>query len=282
MTGGWLLGAAAVFLLAGGIKGIVGLGLPTVSMALLALMMVPAEAAALLIVPSLITNVWQLRPWSTLGPLLRRLSGMQAGACLGTWLGAWVIGAPAGAWSRALLGIALIAYGCWGLVGARLPAVTPAVERWLSPVVGFLTGWVTAATGVFVVPAVPYLQALGLHKDALVQAMGICFTVSTLALAGGLALNASYPASTLVLSAWMLLPALLGMALGTRIRQRLPAVWFRRCLMVGLLALGVYMVADALAWHGFASHSGESEGALRLGGRGAALSSMAEQPARGM
>lgn len=266
---GWLLGAGAVFLLAGGVKGIVGLGLPTVSMALLALMMVPAEAAALLIVPSLITNVWQLRPWSTLLPLLRRLGSMQVAACLGTWLGAWLIGAPAGPWSRALLGAALIAYGCWGLVGARLPAVAPQVERWLSPLVGFVTGMVTAATGVFVVPAVPYLQALGLQRDALVQAMGICFTVSTIALAGALALNASYPASTLVLSAWMLLPALLGMALGTRIRQRLSPVWFRRCLMVGLLALGIYMVADALAWHGFASHSGGSEGALRMRSDGA-------------
>ncbi len=258
----WLAGAAAVFLLAGGIKGIVGLGLPTVSMALLALLVAPAEAAALLIVPSLVTNVWQLRPWATLGPLLRRLGSMQVGICLGTWLGAWVLGAPAGAWSRALLGMALIAYAVWGLMGARL-RVPPQAERWLSPLVGFATGWVTAATGVFVVPAVPYLQAMGLQRDALVQAMGICFTVSTIALAGGLALNASYPASTLVLSAWMLLPALLGMALGTRIRQRMSAVWFRRCLMVGLLALGTYMVVDVLAWYGFASHGGDGQAALR-------------------
>ncbi|KQO15219.1 hypothetical protein ASF11_11650 [Acidovorax sp. Leaf76] len=250
--GMWLVAMAAVFLLAGCIKGVVGLGLPTVSMALLALLVVPAEAAALLIVPSLVTNLWQLRPWATLWPLLRRLGGLQWGICAGTWLGAWLLGAPAGAWSRALLGVALIAYAVWGLLGARLH-VPPRAEAWLSPLVGLATGGVTAATGVFVVPAVPYLQALGLHRDALVQAMGLCFTVSTLALAGGLALNASYPASTLVLSAWMLVPALLGMALGTRIRQRMSAVWFRRCLMVGLLALGVYMVADVVAWHGFAS-----------------------------
>ena len=105
----WLAGAVTVFLVAGGVKGIVGLGLPTVSMALLAMLMAPAEAAALLVMPSLITNLWQLRPWATLGPLLRRLGGMQVGICAGTWLGAWVLGAPAGAWSRALLGGALIA-----------------------------------------------------------------------------------------------------------------------------------------------------------------------------
>ena len=83
---GWLVAAAAIFWLAGTVKGVVGLGLPTVAMALLAMLMTPAQAAALLIVPSLITNVWQMRPWPAVGALLRRLGGMQCGICVGTWL----------------------------------------------------------------------------------------------------------------------------------------------------------------------------------------------------
>src|SRR4029450_4958570 len=51
---------AFVFLLAGFVKGVVGLGLPTITMGLLSLAMTPAQAAALLVVPSLVTNVWQL------------------------------------------------------------------------------------------------------------------------------------------------------------------------------------------------------------------------------
>ena len=50
-----------------------------------------------------------------------------------------------------------------------------------------MTGIITAATGVFVIPAVPYLQAIGLEKDQLVQALGLSFTVSTLALAANIA-----------------------------------------------------------------------------------------------
>ena len=57
----WLF-CAAVFIAAGIVKGVVGLGLPTLSMALLALAMALAQAAALLILPSLVTNVWQMRP----------------------------------------------------------------------------------------------------------------------------------------------------------------------------------------------------------------------------
>ena len=81
----------AVFMLAGVVKDVVCLGLPTVSMALLALLMSPSRAAAQLILPSLVTNVWQGRSWTTLWPLLRRLGPMQAGASVGTLGVAWLI-----------------------------------------------------------------------------------------------------------------------------------------------------------------------------------------------
>ena len=82
----WAL-VSAVFVLAGVVKGVIGLGLPTLSMALLALWMPPATAAALLIAPSLVTNLWQLQPWGGVPAMLRRLAGMQAGIVAGTLLG---------------------------------------------------------------------------------------------------------------------------------------------------------------------------------------------------
>ncbi len=63
----------AVFVLAGFIKGVIGLGLPTISMGLLAVVLSPVEAAALLILPSLVTNVWQMVDGPHLRSLLRRL-----------------------------------------------------------------------------------------------------------------------------------------------------------------------------------------------------------------
>jgi uncharacterized membrane protein YfcA len=240
-----LLSIALVFGLAGVVKGVVGLGLPTISMALLALMMTPAQAAALLIVPSLVTNVWQIRPWGLLGPMLKRLGPMQLGVCLGTLLGAWVLGAPAGAWAVVSLGAALIAYAAWGLAGAHV-SVHPPAERWLGPLVGAVTGLVTAATGVFMIPAVPYLQALGLQRDELIQAMGISFTVSTLALAVGLYFNAHYSGAALGASVLMLLPALAGMAAGQRLRHRLSAALFRQCFLGSLILLGIHMIVKEL------------------------------------
>ena len=242
---GWLL-CAGVFAAAGVVKGVVGLGLPTLAMALLALVLAPAQAAALLVLPSLVTNLWQMRPWRSLGGLARSLAGLQAGVVVGTLTGAGLLGAPAGSRAAIALGAALLLYGGWGLSGAQLPTVAPPTRRWLGPLAGGATGLVTAATGVFVIPAVPYLQALGLPRDALVQAMGLSFTVSTVALAAGLALNGHLPATMLSGSALMLVPALLGMQGGQWLRRRLSPARFRACFMTSLMALGGWMVARAL------------------------------------
>ncbi|MEI2417877.1 sulfite exporter TauE/SafE family protein [Orrella sp. JC864] len=239
----WLLplAAAAVFVLAGLVKGVVGLGLPTIAMGLLALMMTPAHAAALLIIPSLVTNVWQVRPWRAALPLLRRLAPMQGGVFAGTLAGAWLWGAPAGAWAMVSLGAALIAYALWGLSGMQV-SVPAGRQGWMGPLVGAATGMVTAATGVFVIPAVPYLQALNLGRDGLIQAMGTSFTVSTIALAAGLYMNARYDAAALGLSMLMLLPALAGMQLGQALRQRLSPAVFRKCFLASLALLGLHMI----------------------------------------
>jgi uncharacterized membrane protein YfcA len=233
------------FLLAGVVKGVIGLGLPTVAVGLLGVMMAPAQAAALLVVPSLVTNVWQLAAGPRLLPLLRRLWPMMAGICFGTWAGSGLLAADAGGRATMALGIALLLYAMASLVSSRL-RVPPGAEAWLSPIVGAATGVVTAATGVLVIPAVPYLQALSLERDDLVQALGLSFTISTVALAASLAQEGLFQASLAGASLLALVPASLGMALGQRLRRHLHSGRFRLAFFVGLLAVGLHLAIRPL------------------------------------
>jgi uncharacterized membrane protein YfcA len=237
--------AALIFALAGFIKGVIGLGLPTVSMALLTVVMVPSEAASLLIVPSFITNVWQLLAGPRCVPLARRLWPMMAGIVVGTLAGAGFMRADKGGQAAVALGVALIAYALLGLTAVRF-SVSRTAERWLAPIIGALTGLITAATGVFVLPAVPYLGALGLAKDDLIQALGLSFTMSTVALGAILAESGTLQGSTLGYSVLAIAPALLGMLVGGWVRGRVSEKVFRRCLLVGLLALGGHLASRAL------------------------------------
>lgn len=234
------LSVALVFLLAGFIKGVIGLGLPTVAIGLLGLFMAPVQAVALLVVPSLVTNVWQLLAGPSFLPLMRRLWPMLLGFCAGTWAAALALGADAGAQAGRMLGIALIVYALYGLSKQRL-SVSLARERWLSPLVGILTGLIATATGVFVVPAVPYLQALNLQKDELVQALGLSFTVSTIGLAAVLMAHGNFQLSLAGASLASLIPALGGMFIGQWVRSRVRAETFRLLFFAGLLLLGVHL-----------------------------------------
>jgi len=241
-----LLFITVTFVLAGFVKGVIGLGLPTIAVGVLGVVMAPAQAAALLAIPNIATNGWQIATGPKLGSTLRRLWPMLGSICVGTWAGAGLLqqekDGPATLW----LGLALVLYALVGLKAAKL-RVPPAWEGWLSPVIGFATGIVTAATGVFVLPAVPYLQALGFDKDELVQALGLSFIVSTLALSFGLigagALNMTVAGHSLL----ALIPALAGMGAGQFIRNRISAGTFRLCFFVGLLALGAYLSWRSLA-----------------------------------
>lgn len=236
----------ATFILAGMIKGVVGLGLPTIAVGLLGLVMPPLQAAALLIIPSMVTNIWQLCDGRSPLPMLRRLWPMLLGIVAGTLLVAGVLQSLDLPGATRWLGAALVVYAGLGLAKVHFH-VAARHEPWLAPLIGAVTGAITAVTGIFAIPAVPYLQAIGLEKDDLVQALGLSFSVSTLALAAALGHSGELlQPAVLGMSAIALLPALLGMAAGQWLRKRISAERFKRWFFVGLLLLGAELALRGL------------------------------------
>jgi len=235
---------ALAFLFAGFVKGAIGVGLPTVVMGLLSIGMPPAQAAALMVLPAIATNIWQMAAGPALARLLRRLAGMIVGVFVGTFATIGLMTRSAAAASAAL-GLVLAAYGTYALLARRFE-VDPRHERWTSPLVGLTTGMISGATGVFVIPTVPYLTALRLEPEELVQSIGIAAFVCPLAITLALLAHGRYGAGLAASSLLAVFPALAGMYLGQRIRRRLRAATFMRWFFIGLIALGGYMVARAL------------------------------------
>jgi uncharacterized protein len=244
-TAGVIAVVTATFLLAGCVKGVVGMGLPIVAMGLLGAVMAPLQAATLLVVPSLVTNLWQMIAGPGLRPLSRRFASMMAAVCVGAFLGIGLL-TGASTLATAALGAVLALYALVGLLAPRFH-VRRKFESWLSPIVGLVTGVVTGATGVFAIPAVPYFNSLDLDREDLIQVLGISFTVSTIALALALAWKGQFQIRTAWISLLAVLPALAGMYLGQHVRSRLRPEVFRRWFLLGLLGLGMYMVLHAFA-----------------------------------
>jgi uncharacterized membrane protein YfcA len=214
-------------------------------MALMGLLMPPSLAAALMVLPSLATNVAQCA-----GPHWRMLARRLWPLWLG--LAATVVFSPlpdlgsADLHARAMLGGVLVAYALWGMAGLSLPAPGRHAAS-VGGIAGILSGVLTAATGVFVMPLVPYLQSLRLAREELIQALGLSFTVATLALAIRLRHTgaAGWPVDG-VASLVALAGAFAGLWVGARLRSRLQPATFKRVLYGVFLLLGVLMVSHSL------------------------------------
>src|SRR5471032_3368291 len=229
---------AAAFLIAGFIKGVIGLGLPTVSMG-------PAHALAIVIVPAIITNIWQTFGGPYLRDIIRRLWPLMAGTVVGIWLNAGMLTGPYARYGTIVLGVLLVIYAIIGLSKFSLH-VTRRDEKWIGGIVGLTTGVVSAATGVQVIPSMPYMQAIGMEKDELVQALGVFFTVATMALGFHLTGAGLLTAATALPGGVALVAAFTGMFVGQAVRSRMQPEAFRRWFLIAMILLGIYLAGSAL------------------------------------
>ena len=239
----------ATFLLAGTVKGVIGLGLPTVSLGLMAAVLDLPTAMALLLVPSLGTNVWQALAGGHARAVLARIWPFLGAAAVTVPIGAEALTAVDPSLLSALLGLLLVIYALVNIAGVRI-ALSARQATWAGPPIGAVNGILTGMTGSFVVPGVMFLQAIGLPRDMLVQAMGMLFAVSTAALALALRDNGLLSASLGAWSAAALGPAAIGMLLGQRLRRRLSERRFRQVFFVALLVLGTAIAAKSTPFYG--------------------------------
>ena len=229
------------FLLAGFVKGVVGLGLPTISLALLTALLDLPTAMALLVVPAFVTNLWQGFIGGHLALLSRRLWPLFLAVIPFVWFGTITSDLFEIAILTRILGCMVVIYAAlsfWSLLyNLSLP-----LQVWLGPLCGAINGGLTGLTGSLFFPGVMYLHAIGLSRDQLVQAMGLLFAVSTFALGISLQENGRIDAGLWQISSFALFPALFGMHCGKLCRDYLSDDFFRRVFLFGLALLGLYIM----------------------------------------
>ena len=244
LDGSVIILIAITFFIAGSVKGVIGLGLPTVSLALLTVIVGLKPAMALLIVPSLVTNIWQAGRGSNVFGLLFRIWPFLLFSVLTVWFGTKLLQRVDVELLSMLLGVVVVFYSITGLAKLQI-SLDQSLEKWVGPIIGAINGILTGMTGSFVFPGVLYLQSIGLSREALIQAMGMLFTVSTLALGLSLGKQNLITPYLGTISAFAVVPALIGMLLGKRLREKLSETTFSRVFFTGLLVLGLYIFVSS-------------------------------------
>lgn len=229
------------FLLAGLVKGVLGFGFPIIALVVLTLAIGLLDALAMIIVPTLATNIWQALSGRHLPAVLKRMWLYFLVAAIGVLITSQYLTSVNVNWLTALLGAVLFFFALSRLFDFHI-TVPRDKEAVLSIVLGSFNGALTGLTGSFMVPSVLYMQALGFQKDMLVQAMGFFFALSTLMLTISLGSNDLIDAEQARLSAFALIPSFIGVYIGRWTRDQIDEESFQKIFLFAVLTLGAYLV----------------------------------------
>ena len=239
-----VLAILATFFVAGVVKGVIGLGLPSISLALLTVVINLPTSMALLIMPSLVTNIWQAIRGGKFLKILKRLWLLFLTSTLTVWTGSKALAIVDLTLLSALLGSLLMSYAIVSLYGLRFN-IKSRNEWWVGSLTGSVNGILTGMTGSFVVPGVFYLQSIRQEKDELIQSMGILFTTSTLALFFSLQTNEYLTSKLIVWSSISIVPSIIGVLIGQQSREWLSEKIFKNVFFFSLLFIGAYIIVIA-------------------------------------
>jgi len=212
--------AAIAFTLAGFVKGVVGFGFPVINLIILTLTIGLLDALAIIVIPTIVTNVWQALSGPYLKSIVKRMWLYFLTAVIFIWLVSPYLTVVNIKWPTAMLGGVLAIFALTRLLNVSM-SVSQRWERPLSIPLGAINGMLTGMTGSFMVPSVLFMQAMGFQRDMLVQAMGAFFAISTIVLAVSLGRNDLISMEHLRLSLFALVPSILGLTVGRWLRLRI-------------------------------------------------------------
>jgi uncharacterized protein len=236
---------AGAFIVAGIAKGAIGMGMPPIAIGLMSFAVPLESAIAIMVVPTMVTNIWQAIYGGGFRPLMRRFGSMAVTAMVGILAVGYLLSDLGSPGTAGWVGILLVLYSLIALTPYR-PRVPRRAEPWANPLIGLASGAVAGTTGVAAMPFLPYMQSLDMDRHELVQALGIMFIFITGMLAVSLALHGAYHLTTSVAGIAAVAPSMVGVWLGQHARRRLSAETFRRIFIFGMLGVGLQLARSLL------------------------------------
>ena len=233
-----------VFLLAGTIKGVVGIGLPIAAVGLLSQFIEPRMAILMAIFPIVVGNIWQVYRSGNVLPTLKRFGVFAVTLAITLFVTTLFVHGISTEILVFALGVMIVLFAVTNLAFTP-PALPARHDRAGQIVAGIASGISGGLTAIWGPPMVIYFLARRLDKDEFIRASGLLFLCGSIPLLAGYVNNGMITSDTALLSALMVVPTLVGFAIGEQLRRRLDASRFRTAVLVMFLIMGLNLLREA-------------------------------------
>ncbi len=239
----WIVFAA--FLLAGGVKGIAGVGLPMTALGILTFFTDPRTAFACALVPIFLSNFLQLLRAGAVGDAVRRYHVFLVCMSVGILV---VLMLSVGASERFLLGVlgtVILLFVALNLL-RFVYRVPDRHDRTAQLLAGSAAGILGGLTSIWLPAIVVFLTARGVKKDEFIRASGLMLFVGSVPLFAGYVWAGFLTGPIALLSLGLVIPTTIGMLLGERLRARLSEAAFKKAVLYVFLIIGLNMIRRSI------------------------------------
>lgn len=237
--------AIATFLVAGTVKGLVGMGLPTTSIALLTLTIEPRLAIALTLIPMLASNAWQLFRAGDVRGALGRYWRFIVFLVVTIALTVWATRNAPQEFLLGALGVIILIYVAMS-VSQNIPPIPDRLNATVQTIAGIASGIIGGLVGVWAPPMGAYLAARQVSKDEFVRATGLILLLGSIPLTLGYIQQGFLTWQVGWFGLALLIPTFAGFALGERLRSYMSEAGFRRILLIFFAVLGLNLLRRAV------------------------------------
>lgn len=235
----------AALLVAGGVKGVIGLGLPLTAISIMGAVVDLRTAICYVALPVVATNIYQAFEGGRAAEMMRRYWVINLFAVCATWVGTEILFLVDPRILTTLLGVVVIVYVTINVTRFRF-RISDAAAPWVAPPLGILSGLLTGTTGSVGIPIALYLQARDVDKETFIRAIALTFLISATMLVIALVAKGALGKTEAAISAASLIPAFIGLAAGQRLRGRLSEERFRWCVYGFLTIAAVNLIRKGL------------------------------------
>ena len=232
-------------LFAGGIKGVIGLGLPLTAISIMGNYTDLRTAITFIAIPVVVTNLFQAFEGGRAIEMLQKYWSINFYAVVGTIIGAQILFLVSPGILTTILGVVVVIYVLINTTRFQI-RISERADPWMVPPLGLLSGLLTGTTGSVGIPIALYLQARGIDKESFLRAIALTFLISATFLVAALAEKGAFTHEILVISALSLLPAFAGMVVGQKLRGRLSESRFRQFVYLFLLIAAANLIRKGL------------------------------------
>jgi len=240
-----LVAVLAVFFLAGAVKGVLGFGLPLITMSL-SPFFIPVELAIVLSaivqpatnVNQLITSGGARQAFASTWPILLALFPSVA-------IGAWFLDRIEGNSHMLILGVTLICFSLYTISGFSFKIARDR-QTAVGGITGFVAGLVGSLTSINGMFFIMYLVGIGADRQAFRSAIALLFIVSGVLISSGFWYADLLNRNNLVMGLLALAPAFTGMWAGNQVGERIPNEAFRKLILSALLVIGAVFIVRGL------------------------------------